>query len=72
MAQGVDGGALVDGGFSQGFPESILDVAFGHGLGGRRSLNPPTAGSREEPHAIAMGCPVLAKEKTSVRGGRGT
>jgi hypothetical protein len=72
MAQGVDRGALVHGAFSQGFPESILNVAFGHGFSGRSSVNPPTTGSREEPHAIAMGCLVLTKEKTNVRGGRGT
>jgi hypothetical protein len=56
---------FVDGALFEGFPESALKTALGHGGCGGRYADTPTTGRREDQDWIAMSDPILAKQLQS-------
>jgi hypothetical protein len=63
MAQGVDGHALFEhAGATLGLAKSVLDAAFGHGLGGLLGLGWLMAASGKDKPGVFVSTPVAAQQ----------
>ena len=66
----MDGSELVDPALLEGFFESNLNAALGHGFGCPGHVDASATGSREQENGIAVGDPVAAKNLQGALGKR--